>query len=277
MAIKKDASGRRYAEVEFELPGTPEQIWNAIATGPGITSWFVPSEVETRKGGTVTFHLGPGMDSTGRVTAWEPPRRFAYEEPAWSGDAPPLATEFLIETQAGGSCKVRIVHSLFTSNAAWDDQLDSMETGWRAFFGVLRIYLAHFAGLRAATIRPTRHFDGSHDEAWEAVTRGLGLSDVRAGERCDTSINGGPYLVGTVEGSSESSQQRDLTLRLEQPGPGVALIGTYVWDGRVNVAASLYFYGEDADALAAREAPVWQHWLDTHLGVPATSTSTRRS
>jgi hypothetical protein len=34
MAMKKDASGRRFVEVEFELPGTPEQIWNAIATGP---------------------------------------------------------------------------------------------------------------------------------------------------------------------------------------------------------------------------------------------------
>jgi hypothetical protein len=213
------------------------------------------------------------MDSTGHVTAWEPPRRFAYEEPGWSGDAPALATEFLIETQAGGPCKVRIVHSLFTSSEAWDDQLDGMEGGWRAFFGVLRIYLSHFAGLRAASIRPTRHFEGSHDEAWDALKSGLGLSDVRAGERCDTSINGGPCLVGTVEGLSESTDHRELTLRLGQPGRGVALIGTYVWDGRVNVAASLYFYGDDADALAAREAPVWQQWMDTHLAVPAPSAS----
>jgi uncharacterized protein YndB with AHSA1/START domain len=274
MATKKDPSGRRFAEVEFELPGTPEQIWDAIATGPGITSWFVPSEVELREGGKVTFHLGPGMDSSGHVTAWDPPRRFAYEEPGWSGEAPPLATEFLIETQAGGPCKVRIVHSLFTSKDDWDDQIDSMESGWRAFFGVLRLYLVHFAGLRAASIRPTGHVAGSHDEAWDALKRGLGLSDVRAGERRDTSINGGPHLVGTVEGVSESAQNRELTLRLEQPGPGVALIGTYVWDGRVNVAASLYFYGDDTDALAAREAPVWQHWLDSQLGMPAPSTST---
>ena len=274
MAMKKDASGRRFVEVEFELPGTPEQIWNAIATGPGITSWFVPSEVETHEGGTVAFHLGPGMDSTGHVTAWEPTRRFAYEEPAWSGDAPPLATEFLIETRAGGPCKVRIVHSLFTSSDAWDDQIGSMETGWRAFFGVLRIYLAHFAGWRASSIRPTAHFTGTHDEAWDMVKRGLGLSDVRAGERRDTSIEGGPSLAGTVEGLSESSQHRELTLRLAHPGPGVALIGTYVWDGRVNVAVSLYFYGDDAEARAAREAPVWQRWLETHLAVPSQSAST---
>ena len=31
--------------VEVEVPGTPEQVWNAIATGPGISSWFVPTEI----------------------------------------------------------------------------------------------------------------------------------------------------------------------------------------------------------------------------------------
>ena len=53
MPTKKDDSGRRSVEIEFELPGTPEQIWDAIATGPGITSWFVPSEVEPYAGGKV--------------------------------------------------------------------------------------------------------------------------------------------------------------------------------------------------------------------------------
>ena len=39
-------------EMRFELPGTPEQVWAAIATGNGISSWFVPTEVEERRGGT---------------------------------------------------------------------------------------------------------------------------------------------------------------------------------------------------------------------------------
>src|SRR5688572_23525631 len=114
MSVKTDASGRRLVELEFEVPGTPEQVWQAIATGPGISSWFAPTEVEEREGGAVTFHLGPGMDSSGIVTGWEPPRRFAYEERDWSANAPPLATELLVETRSGGSCVVRIVHSLFT-------------------------------------------------------------------------------------------------------------------------------------------------------------------
>jgi hypothetical protein len=33
---KKEASGRRSVQVEVEVPGTPEEVWQAIATGPGI-------------------------------------------------------------------------------------------------------------------------------------------------------------------------------------------------------------------------------------------------
>src|SRR4026207_1066515 len=99
MSVKKDASGRRSVQVEVEVPGTPEQVWQAIATGPGVSSWFVPTEGEERVGGTVTAHFGPGMDSVATVTAWEPPRRFAAESGglgpgapaqarAWTGEAP---------------------------------------------------------------------------------------------------------------------------------------------------------------------------------------------
>ena len=45
MSVKKEASGRRYVQVEVEVPGTPEEVWQAIATGPGVSSWFVPTEI----------------------------------------------------------------------------------------------------------------------------------------------------------------------------------------------------------------------------------------
>ncbi len=79
MSLKKDASGRRWVQVEVEVPGTPEEVWQAIATGPGVSSWFVPTEVEEREGGAVVSHFGPGMDSIATATAWDPPRRFAAE------------------------------------------------------------------------------------------------------------------------------------------------------------------------------------------------------
>ena len=33
----------RTIELSVDVPGTPEEVWDAIATGPGITSWFIPA------------------------------------------------------------------------------------------------------------------------------------------------------------------------------------------------------------------------------------------
>ena len=41
---------RRSIELEIEVVGTPEEVWQAIATGPGISSWYVPHTVEEREG-----------------------------------------------------------------------------------------------------------------------------------------------------------------------------------------------------------------------------------
>ena len=42
MSVQKDDFGKRWIQVEVEVPGTPEEVWEAIATGPGISSWFMP-------------------------------------------------------------------------------------------------------------------------------------------------------------------------------------------------------------------------------------------
>jgi hypothetical protein len=36
MSVKKEPFGRRWVQVEVEVPGTAEEVWQAIATGPGI-------------------------------------------------------------------------------------------------------------------------------------------------------------------------------------------------------------------------------------------------
>jgi uncharacterized protein YndB with AHSA1/START domain len=46
-------------ELHTELPATSEQVWEAIATGPGIDSWFMGrNEVEPLEGGRVTMETG---------------------------------------------------------------------------------------------------------------------------------------------------------------------------------------------------------------------------
>ena len=69
----------RRIENRIEVPGTPEQVWEAIATGPGIEAWFVPARVED---GRVALDMGSGLEDAGVVTEFSPPHRFVYEE-AW--------------------------------------------------------------------------------------------------------------------------------------------------------------------------------------------------
>ena len=147
MSVKKEASGRRSVQVEVEVPGTPEEVWQAIATGPGISSWFVPTvfEVSDGKPVAVTMNFGPGMESRAAVTAWDPPRMFAAQGEGWGG-SPPIADEWSVEARGGGICVVRVVHSLFASTDDWDNQLEGTESGWPGFFRILRIYLTHFRG-----------------------------------------------------------------------------------------------------------------------------------
>jgi uncharacterized protein YndB with AHSA1/START domain len=48
MSAKNEPSGRRSVQVEVEVPATPEEVWQALATGPGFSSWFEPAEFEIR-------------------------------------------------------------------------------------------------------------------------------------------------------------------------------------------------------------------------------------
>ena len=132
MSIKKDPSGRRSIQVEVEVPGTPDEVWQAIATGPGISAWFCPAEFEEVDGKpvTATLNFGPGMESRSVVTVWDSPRMITREADRWVPGSPLIATEFTVEARAGGGCVVRVVNSLFASTDDWDKQLEGTESGW---------------------------------------------------------------------------------------------------------------------------------------------------
>ncbi len=265
MTVKNAPPGQRSIELEVEVPGTPEQVWQAIATGPGISCWFVPTEVEEREGGAILFHLGPGMDSPATVTAWEPLRRFAYEEVDWAPNAPPLATELTVETRSGGTCVVRLVHSLFTASDAWDDQLQGFEVGWPPFFHVLRLYLREFWGRPCSPVRLMGKGAGSEPAAWGALTAALGLAGAKPGERRSTPAASAPPLAGVVEPRGEGRHAHELVLLLDEPTPGVALLGAYTWDGSVHVLVNLYLFGDQALDTAAHDEPLWQAWMQEHF------------
>ena len=174
MPVKKDASGRRSVEAEVEVPGTPEQVWQAIATGPGISSWFVPSDVEERDGGKAVSQFAPdgSMDSVGKVTTWSPPHRFVVETQEGAGT---VATEWTVEARAGGTCVVRVVHNWFASTDDWDDQMEGHTHGWPLFFRILRLYLAHFQGQHGVSFQLMATAPEPTLTAWNALTNHWGL------------------------------------------------------------------------------------------------------
>ena len=265
--MKKEASGRRSVQVQVELPGTPEEVWQAIATGPGISCWFVPAEFEERDGKPVAAKLnfGPGMESRSVVTAWDPPRLFAREADGWAPGSPPIATEFSVEARAGGVCVVRVVNSLFASTDDWDKQLDGAESGWPGIFRVLRIYLTHFRGQRSAMMQVMAPAAGTKEEVWATLTAALGLSGVGAGQRWAAPA-GVPALGGVMEFVSQSPC--GALLRLDKPGPGAAALGIMTLPGSVLVTFNFYFYGDQAAGTVARETPPWQAWIQTRFPLP---------
>jgi len=268
MSVKKDASGRRSVQLEVEVPGTPEEVWQAVATGPGISSWFVPTDLQEREGGAIAFHLGPGMDSSATVTGWRPPREFAYEERDWSVNAPPLASEWFVETCAGRTCVVRLVHSLFASSEEWDDQLESFESGWPGFFRVLQLYLTHFRGQGCAPFRVMVNAAAPEPKAWENLIDSLGLASAAVGQR-RSGLAGAPPFAGTVERIGDEKHAHELVLRLDEPAPGVAVLGAYTWGGQILVSSSIYLYGAGAATSAQHEEFLWRAWMQERFPMVA--------
>lgn len=260
MPIKKDGTGKRWVEMEFITPGTPEQVWQAMATGPGNTAWFTKTTIEERVGGIVRFDFGPDATSTGEVTVWEPPHRFGYVERDWSEAAPPVATEITIHSRSGDRCVVRMVHSLFSSSDDWDDQMEGFESGWPSFFAVLRTYLSRFTGMPAASFLALVKIEGEQLAIWKRLTEALHLAGADAGEHRATAPRPEP-LSGVIEQIQQDGKQRVIMMRLEAPLPGVALFGTYGASGRVNASLGMFLYGERAEQVAAASSDTWRIWL----------------
>ena len=261
MPIKKDGTGKRWVEMEVLLPGTPEEVWLAMATGAGNSAWFTRTTIEERVGGALRFEFGKDMASSGEVTAWEPPRRFGYVEREWSEGAPPVATEITITSRAGSQCVVRMVHSLFATADDWDDQIEGFEGGWPGFFQVLRIYLAHFAGLEGASARAMIAAGDDHLAAWLRLLDRLSLAGANVGERRLSPVRPQP-LSGIVEQIHQEPKQRHVIVRADAPSSAVLFAGTHEMGGKVWASAILYCYGDDASARAAASEPLWQAWLE---------------
>lgn len=265
MSVQHDGSGRRWIEVEVEVPGTPEEVWEAIASGPGVTSWFVPTRREDDEDGVAQrfvsrFGPGPEMEAVSTVTEWDPPRRLAAESAALGPQVPEVATEWIVEARSGGTCVVRVVHSLFADGADWDDQLEGLESGWPGFFRILDLYLTHFSGEHGVPIQLMSLVAAPPAEVWPEVTAALGLAGAEIGDRRSAGDDAPPF-AGGVEAIGGGGHPEQILLRLERPTPGLAHLLAIPMQGPTYLGLRLFLYGDQAAAAAARDEPRWREWM----------------
>ncbi len=262
MSVQIDSQGRRFVEVGVRVPGTTGSVWDAIASGPGVSAWFVPTEIDAGPDGIPTgavSHFGEGMDAVATVTGWEPPQHFSAVSDDFAPGGPPVTTDWAVEPVGDGVCIVRVRHSLATDADEWDAYLESVEDGWPAFFGTLQIYLTDFPGQPSALVALAAMTDDL-TSGWRRLAADLGLAGALVGER-RASSPGSVELAGMVDRVPSDSE---LTLRIDAPGPGVAHLFALQLEEGALLSVRLYLYGDDAAATAAAIEPLWQSWMRSH-------------
>lgn len=183
---------------EAEIPATPEEVWAAIATGPGIDSWFMGrSDVRPGAAGAIRTAMGEHTMESG-VTAWDPAHRLAYR----SREAPDerfFALEFLIEGRDGSSTVLRNVATGFLPGEDWADEYEAMTLGGAMYFRTLAEYLTYFAGRFAVPVTA----DGPAGTTWAsdraAFLRAIGLpGSAGRGDPVSFTVGGIGRVVGVV-------------------------------------------------------------------------------
>jgi uncharacterized protein YndB with AHSA1/START domain len=221
---------------EVELEATPEQVWDAISTGPGLTAWFMPMEIDP---------------DDASVVAWEPGRRLAIATPAGE-DGSTQAFEFLVEGRDGGTTVLRFVHGGLTGDD-WGDEYEPMTAaGWDMYLHTLAQYLRHFPGRPAVYAEAEGPPASASEEAWPVLLAALGGGRPLALEaEVHLELPGAAPLDGVVDHLSANFvgvRTADALVRFHGR-----------WPLGMTVAVGHHAYAAGFDAGPATEA--WTSWL----------------
>jgi uncharacterized protein YndB with AHSA1/START domain len=233
---------------EIELDATPEEVWEAIATGPGIDAWFMgTNEVEPREGGAVRMTL-PGWTLESTVSVWDPPRRLLTETDKGE-DGRFMAFEYIIEGREGASTVLRFVHSGFLPDDDWETEYEALKTGDPAYLQKLAEYLKYFRGRTAV---PVSAFGPQVDRerAWAVFKDALGLTgEIAEGDQVRFTTGGLPPLEGVVDYVSPDFlgvRTSDGLYRFIHGLGGTIVLGHHIFSG--------------VDQQATERA--WQSWVE---------------
>jgi uncharacterized protein YndB with AHSA1/START domain len=240
---------------EFEVDASPQQAWEAIATGPGLDSWFMGrNEIEPGKGGTGRWSIG-GHTEESTVTAWDPPSRFVS-----TGNEAPDGSfhqfEYRLEEREGGGTTIGYVHSGMLGGD-WEAEYDAMSQGDPMYLHKLAQYLTYFPGRFATPVDAQGPKVAGAEQAMAAFERALGLN-AEIGEGDVVRLT--PEGLAPIEGVVDYVSPNFIGVR-----SGDALYRfIYGFDGTVMVGHHLFADGADQ----ARAEDEWRTWLTRSFDDP---------
>jgi hypothetical protein len=223
---------------EVELPATPEEVWEAVATPTGNLGW-----------------LFPGLIDAEQAQVYEPPHRFLIREEGEDGWFNSI--EDIIEARTGGTTVLRYVHSGILTDD-WDNQYDAADKHTDFYLHTLGEYLRHFKGRTATYVGGGP--DGilapessSKPGSLEQLKRALGLdAGASPGDAVRLEVDG----LEPQEGVVDYSTPHFLGIRT-----GDALyrfFGREAWGEPTGMSAHVFA----ADADEQRTSKAWSAWLE---------------
>lgn len=237
-------SDEKKVEAEITIDADAATVWRALSEGEELKRWFpLDARVTPGEGGAVWLSFGEGMDWETPIELWEPNRHLRTIDPPPSK----LAVDYYIEAK-GGQTVLRIVHSGFAADA-WDDELETLNGGWRAFLATLRNYLEQHRGEPRAMAyfrHPVVKLERS--EIFPRMLHALGVPLVNEGEHFS-----GPLFEGIAE---ISAPPVNFSGPLENLGRAFLMIEIEPGRGQCRPAVWVSLYGE-----AAAQAPALQERL----------------
>ena len=185
----------RSHETRVEIDAAIEDVWKALTDSGEAARWFAPQmEIDLKPGGEHVADWGPGLRWQSIVEVVEPLRHLrlievrdeVFSAAAERRKLPSarLVQDYYLETEKGRTV-LRIVHSGFGSEAAWDEEYDGTRQGWRACFLRMKLMLERHRGEVARNFIVNKHMPGqSRTEALAKVRAEApaGLSIVFDGE-----------------------------------------------------------------------------------------------
>jgi len=212
---------------KIELGATPEQVWDAIATGPGVDSWFMGrSEFGTSEGGPANLTM-MGHTEQATITAYEPGARLATRS-AEDADGRFMAFEYLIEGRDGATV-LRVVQSGMLGDE----------------------YVTYFTGRTPSVTTVFQPGAGGPEAVWKVVTESLGVTpDLAEGD-----------AVRLPDGSAGVVYYANLPVNLGvRTDEGLyRFIHSGTNRGDALVLGHQNFAGRD-------EQPAWDAWTTEHFG-----------